>query len=71
MNNAVFYGCNSLGIGKFGDLCIYYLPNSKITLWCPQKVFDNSIEETVGYEPDIWVDNNDVVSEVIKHIRAD
>ena len=68
MSNAVFYGCNSLGIGKFGDLCIYYFPNSKITLWCPQKVFDNSIEETVGYEPDIWVDSNDVISEVVKHI---
>ena len=71
IKNTVFYGCNSLGIGKFGDLCIYYLPNSKITLWCPQKVFDLSIEETVGYEPNIWVDSNDVISEAVRHIRTD
>lgn len=68
IKNTVFYGCNSLGIGKFGDLCLYYLPHSKITLWCPQKVFDLSIEETVGYEPDVWLDSGDVVSEVVKHL---
>lgn len=70
MENAVFYGCNFLGIGKFGDLCIYYLPNSKVTLWCPQKVFDHSIEESAGYEPDIWIDSSDVISCVTKHIKV-
>ena len=46
-----FYGCNSLGIGRFGDLCIYYLPHSQIALWCPQKVFAG-IQETIDFEPD-------------------
>lgn len=59
-----FYGCNSLGVGRFGDLCIYYLPNSQITLWCPQKVFDTSIAETEGFEPDYWIDSEDVVAAV-------
>ena len=40
---------------------IYYLPNSKITLWCPQKVFDTNIVETVGFEPDYWIDSTNVV----------
>lgn len=57
-----FYGCNSLGIGCFGDLCIYYLPHSQVVLWCPQKVFDTNIVETVGFEPNYWIDSNDVVT---------
>ena len=65
-----FYGCNSLGIGHFGDLCIYYLPNSQIVLWCPQKVFDAGIQETVGFEPDFWIDSHDVVSAVLNYISA-
>ena len=65
-----FYGCNSLGIGHFGDLCIYYLPNSQIVLWCPQKVFDAGIQETVGFEPDFWIDSHDVVSAVLNHISV-
>lgn len=60
-----FYGCSSLGIGRFGDLCIYYLPHSQIALWCPQKVFDAGIQETIGFEPDFWVDSGDVVSAVL------
>lgn len=63
-----FYGCNSLGIGRFGDLHIYYLPNSKITLWCPQKVFDTGIEEAVGFSPNYWIDRDDVVSVVLENI---
>lgn len=62
------YGCNSLGIGTFGDLLIYYLPASNITVWCPHKVFENSIVETKGYTPDIWLDTNDPLQEIIKII---
>lgn len=67
--NTTFYGCNSLGIGRFGDLCIYYLPNTHIVLWCPQKVFDAGIIEEVGFEPDYWIDNEDPVSSVIAFIN--
>ncbi|MEG0963283.1 MAG: S41 family peptidase [Lachnospiraceae bacterium] len=70
MKNVIFYGCNSMGIGRFGDLCAYYLPNSKMILWCPQKVFESSSEETMGYEPDIWVDSSDVISIVKRKIQA-
>lgn len=66
--NVILYGCNSMGIGRFGDLCIYYLPHSQITVWCPQKVFDNTIEETVGCAPDIWIDSSDTIGVVFKHI---
>lgn len=65
-----FYGCNSLGIGCFGDLCIYYLPNSQVVLWCPQKVFDTNIVETVGFEPNYWIDSNDVVTLVRNKINS-
>lgn len=63
-----FYGCSSLGIGRFGDLCIYYLPNSRIVLWCPQKVFDAGIQETAGFEPDYWLDSQETVSVVLNRI---
>ena len=65
-----FYGCNSLGIGHFGDLCIYYLPHSKAVLWCPQKIFDTGIQETAGFEPDYWIDSPDVVSRVLDRIAG-
>lgn len=66
-----FYGCNSLGIGRFGDLCIYYLPHSQIVLWCPQKVFDAGIQETIGFEPDFRVDSGDIVSVVLDALPRD
>lgn len=69
LKNVLFYGCNSMGIGRFGDLCIYYLPNSQVTLWCPQKIFESIIEETVGFEPDFWVDSYDVTSIIKNHIK--
>ena len=69
LKNTVFYGCNSMGIGRFGDLHIHYLPNSNITLWCPQKVFDSGIEETLGYAPDYWLDSCDPAAELMCYIR--
>ena len=66
--NTTFYGCNTLGIGRFGDLCIYYLPNTHIVLWCPQKVFDTGIIEEVGFEPDYWTDTEDPISAVKEFI---
>ncbi|MDY2629557.1 MAG: hypothetical protein SOW08_14790 [Lachnospiraceae bacterium] len=60
----IFYGCNTLGIGQFGDLCIYYLPNSNVTLWCPQKVFNTVISETEGMKPDFWITE---ITAIIEH----
>lgn len=65
----VLYGCNTLGIGRFGDLCIYTLPHARVTLWCPQKVFVQAPRETEGYEPQIWLDSSDPAAEVLRHIK--
>ena len=58
-----------MGIGRFGDLCIYYLPNTHIVLWCPQKVIDTGILEEVGFEPDYWMDTEDPISAVKEFIN--
>ena len=63
-----FYGCNTAGIGRFGDIMFYYLPHSQITLACPFKVFDMGIEETFGFGPDYWGDHEDVVSVILKKL---
>lgn len=69
IENRTVYGCNTLGIGKFGDLLIYYLPNSKATVWCPHKIYKNTIEESKGYEPDYWIDDTDSLSQVLRAIQ--
>lgn len=66
----VLYGCSTLGIGRFGDLCVYTLPNSHITLWCPQKSFEQAPEEGVGYEPNVWIDSQDVAATVKRYIKT-
>ena len=63
-----FYGCNTKGVGRFGDLMFYYLPHSRITLACPFKVFDLGIEETFGFEPNFWVDDASVASVILKNL---
>ena len=63
------YGCNTLGIGQFGDLLVYYLPYSQMTIWCPHKVFQSCILETVGYEPDYWIDSIEPLECVLKFIK--
>ena len=65
IENRTIYGCNTLGIGRFGDLLIYYLPYSKATVWCPHKIYENGIEEGQGYEPDVWLDTKDPLSHVL------
>lgn len=62
------YGCNTLGIGRFGDLCVYTLPNSHITLWCPQKAFEQAPEEGMGYEPGVWIDSQEVAEAVKRYV---
>lgn len=66
--NVTFYGCNMLGIGRFGDLHIYYLPNFKIVLWCPQTVFGVHIRENVGITSDYWIGSPTPLSAVLTEI---
>jgi len=68
-DNVTFYGSNSAGIGKYGDLFIYDLPRSGAILMVPHKIFDNGIEETVGYNPDIWLDTEDPVGAVLEYVK--
>lgn len=69
IKNRTTYGCHTLGIGRYGDLLIYYLPHSKATVWCPHKIFENGIEETKGYAPDIWLDSEQILEQVLKIIK--
>lgn len=70
IENRTVYGCNTLGIGRFGDLLIYYLPYSKATVWCPHKIYDSGIEEGQGLEPDIWLDTVNPLSHVLDIINT-
>lgn len=69
IENRTVYGCNTLGIGRYGDLLIYYLPYSKATVWCPHKIYDSGIEEGQGYEPDIWLDTREPLKYVLDLIN--
>lgn len=66
---AVLYGCNTQGVCTFGDLTFYRLPNSRILLGCPYKIFDIGAKETMGFEPDYWIDDEEPVSVVLEHIK--
>ncbi len=66
---AVLYGCNTAGVCTFGDVTFYRLPNSRIILGCPYKIFDIGAKETIGFEPDYWIDDEDPVSVVLEHIK--
>ena len=70
IENRTIYGCNTLGIGRFGDLLIYYLPHSKATVWCPHKIYESGIIEGQGYEPDVWLDSLDPLSHVLDIISS-
>ena len=70
IENRTIYGCNTLGIGRFGDLLIYYLPYSKATVWCPHKIYESGIIKGQGYEPDVWLDAIDPLSHVLDIISS-
>ena len=54
----IIVGENSGGIGNFGDVREYMLPNSKMVLTVPCKLFIvPGVEEGVGYMPDCWIDS--------------
>jgi len=65
-----YYGCNSAGVGKYGDVLTWFLPKSCTIIRAPYKIFDNGIEETIGYTPDLWVDSTDPVGAVIEYVRG-
>ena len=63
---AVVVGENSAGIGTFGDVLQYWLPNSRIRLQVPHKIFlMPGFGEGVGFAPDYWLDSSSPVEEVV------
>lgn len=62
---AVIVGENTAGIGTFGEVRHYWLPNSHISLLLPCKLFlAPGFEEGVGYIPDYWLDSPEPVIEI-------
>lgn len=68
--NAVLMGENTAGVGTFGEICRYRLPNSGIKLAVPGKLFvAPGFEEGVGYLPDYWLDTTDPVGEAARWLN--
>ncbi len=64
---AVTVGENSAGIGTFGDVLQYWLPNSRIRLQVPHKIFlMPGFQEGVGFTPDYWLDSSNPVPELVE-----
>lgn len=58
-------GENSGGVGTFGEIRSYVLPNSKIRLNFPSKIFlSKYAEEGIGFLPDYWLDSSKPEEEV-------
>ncbi|MFO7948983.1 MAG: S41 family peptidase [Candidatus Fermentibacteraceae bacterium] len=67
---AVLVGENTGGVGTFGEVRHYWLPNSHIKLHLPCKLFlIPGFEEGVGYTPDYWLDSSDPVGEVVEWLN--
>ncbi len=67
---AVLIGENSAGVGTFGEVRQYWLPNSFISLSLPGKLFlAPGFEEGIGYLPDYWLDSAEPVTEVARWLN--
>ncbi|MCD4848667.1 MAG: hypothetical protein K8R76_10820 [Candidatus Aegiribacteria sp.] len=67
---AMLIGENSAGVGSFGEVHQYWLPNSLIRLFLPCKLFiAPGFEEGVGYIPDYWLDSPEPVMEIARWLN--
>ncbi|MCK4357522.1 MAG: hypothetical protein KAW92_02025 [Candidatus Cloacimonetes bacterium] len=69
IKNNIFIGENTGGVGRFGEMLSYYLPNSNILLQLPSKIFfypGYDCPEGVGFMPDYWLDLSRPVKEVVR-----
>jgi len=69
IENCILIGSNTGGIGTFGDVLTYELPNSKIIIRLPYKLFLGGPREGEGYTPHFWVDTEELLQEVIKWLE--
>lgn len=67
--NSIIVGQNSSGVGVFGDVLTYQLPYSDILMNVPYKLFLGGAKEGEGFEPDYWIDSNDVQGELIDWLK--
>jgi len=72
VENVIFVGENSGGIGVFGENTLHQLPNSKFSVYLPSKLFfpaDLKNVEEEGLSPDLWVPADDALSYVLEAIE--
>ncbi len=70
LKNSILIGENSAGIGTFGEVYFYILPNSKIRFQLPGKLFlMKDFYEGIGFIPDYWLDSNTPINEIINWIK--
>jgi hypothetical protein len=63
-------GENTAGIGTFGEIDNYQLPNSNIILNVPEKLFvHTNLIESIGFMPDYWLDSPTPIEELIRYIK--
>lgn len=70
LDNVVFVGSNTSGSQVVSDLQTMFLPNSNLSVYLgvglDMNKYPPHFVEGVGFEPDIWLDNEDMLQRVIK-----
>ncbi len=70
VKDLLLIGENSAGIGTFGEVRPYILPNSRIQLSLPCKLFlEPGILEGKGFFPNLWLDTSEPLEEIVKWLH--
>jgi len=70
VKDLLLIGENSAGIGTFGEIRYYLLPNSQISLSLPSKIFlEPGVLEGKGFLPDLWLDTSDPLAELVRWLH--
>jgi len=73
LENVIFIGENSGGIGQFGELARFVLPNTGLSVFFGTKLFlppDFSLTEGIGFLPDLWVPTDQALDLSLAAIEA-
>ncbi len=71
VKNSLRIGENTAGAGTFGNVYIYYLPNSLIRLWLASAViFTPGLVEGKGFMPDYWLDTDNPIDEIVRWLNT-
>lgn len=70
VENVIFVGTNTAGLGISDATNECILPNSKITIIYGSNLrLYNSFTEGIGFEPDIWINSSDSLDRILKLIN--